>query len=77
MSRNSVSSPSCLVLLRLLPARQVELRGVDQISAKVSGTTLKVSPGSYNKGMFVKITGGPGEGDQYHIITQLLLSTVS
>jgi len=49
------------------PARQIELRGVDQISAKVSGTTLKVSPGSYNKGIFVKITGGPGEGEEYHI----------
>jgi len=49
------------------PLRQVELRGVDQISAKVSGTTLKVSPGSYNKGIFVKNTGGPGEGEEYHI----------
>ncbi|KAF9653725.1 hypothetical protein BDM02DRAFT_3086907 [Thelephora ganbajun] len=49
------------------PARQVELRGVDQISAKVSGTTLRVSPGLYNKGIFVKITGGPGEGEEYHI----------
>jgi len=49
------------------PARQIELRGVDQISAKVSGTTLRVSPGSYNKGIFVNITGGPGEGEEYHI----------
>lgn len=49
------------------PARNIELRGVDQISAKVSGTTLKVGPGSYNKGIFVKITGGPGEGEEYHI----------
>jgi hypothetical protein len=49
------------------PARQVELRGVDQISAKVSGTTLRVSPGSYNKGIFINITGGPGEGEEYHI----------
>ena len=49
------------------PARQVELRGVDQISAKVSGTAIRVSPGSYNKGLFVKITGGPGEGEEYHI----------
>ena len=49
------------------PARQVELRGVDQISAKVSGTTLRVSPGSVNKGIFVKIYGGPGEGEEYHI----------
>lgn len=49
------------------PARQIELRGVDQISAKVSGTTLKVSPGSYNKGIFIKTTGGPGGGEEYHI----------
>ena len=47
--------------------RQVELRGVDQISAKVSGTTLRVSPGSLNKGIFLKITGGHGEGEEYHI----------
>jgi len=49
------------------PARQIELRGVDQISAKVSGTTLRVSPGSYNKGIFINVTGGPGEGEEYHI----------
>lgn len=49
------------------PARQINLRGVDQISAKVSGTTLRVSPGSYNKGIFIDITGGPGEGEEYHI----------
>ena len=49
------------------PARQVERRGVDQISAKVSGTTLRVNPGSYNKGIFVNIAGGPGEGEEYHI----------
>lgn len=48
-------------------ARQIELRGVDQISAKVSGTTLKVSPGSCNKGIFIGITGGAGEGEQYHV----------
>lgn len=49
------------------PARQVELRGVDQISAKVSGTSLRVIPGSFNKGIFVRITGGPSEGEEYHI----------
>jgi len=49
------------------PARQIELRGVDQISAKVSGTTVRVSPGSYNKGIFINITGGPGEGEEYNI----------
>lgn len=49
------------------PARHLELSGIDQISAKVSGTTLRVAPGHFNKGLFVKITGGPGEGERYNI----------
>lgn len=49
------------------PARSLELTGIDQISAKVSGTTLRVAPGSFNKGIFVSITGGHGEGEKYHI----------
>lgn len=49
------------------PARSLELAGIDQISAKVSGTTLRVSPGEFNQGLFVKITGGHGEGEQYNI----------
>ncbi|KAG5652504.1 hypothetical protein H0H81_004817 [Sphagnurus paluster] len=49
------------------PARHLELSGIDQISAKVSGTTLRVAPGQYNQGLFVNITGGPGEGERYHI----------
>lgn len=49
------------------PSRHVELAGIDQISAKVSGTTLRIVPGSYNKGLFVKLTGGPGEGETYRI----------
>ncbi|KAJ3776424.1 hypothetical protein FB446DRAFT_721358 [Lentinula raphanica] len=49
------------------PARSVEMLGIDQISAKVSGTTLKVAPGSFNKGMFVNITGGHGEGERYQV----------
>ncbi|KAH9849622.1 hypothetical protein C2E23DRAFT_736864 [Lenzites betulinus] len=49
------------------PSRHLELAGVDQISAKVSGTTLRVMPGSFNKGLFVRITGPPGEGETYHI----------
>jgi len=49
------------------PARQTELWGIDQISAKVYGTTVRVTPGSYNKGVYVKITGGPGEGEMYNI----------
>ena len=49
------------------PSRNLELVGIDQISAKVSGTTVRVSPGSFNKGIFVRIKGPPGEGEQYHI----------
>lgn len=49
------------------PTRSIEMAGIDQISAKVSGTTLRVIPGSYNKGIYININGGPGEGEQYHI----------
>jgi len=49
------------------PARSLELYGIDQISAKVSGTTLKVYPGEYNQGIFVNITGGHGQGETYKI----------
>lgn len=49
------------------PSRFIEMRGIDQISAKISGTTLRVMPGSYNKGIYINITGGPGEGERYHI----------
>jgi hypothetical protein len=49
------------------PTRSIEMRGIDQISAKVSGTALRVIPGSYNKGIYININGGPGEGEQYHI----------
>lgn len=59
--------PPVSAYLATCPARHVELSGIDQISAKVSGTTLRVSPGHFNKGLFVKITGGPGEGELYNI----------
>jgi len=49
------------------PARSLELSGIDQIAAKVSGTTLRIAPGQFNKGLFVKITGGHGEGERYNI----------
>ncbi|KAI1798004.1 hypothetical protein LXA43DRAFT_1056258 [Ganoderma leucocontextum] len=49
------------------PSRHLELSGIDQISAKVSGTTLRVMPGSFNKGIFVRITGDAGAGETYHI----------
>ncbi|KAJ7089220.1 hypothetical protein B0H15DRAFT_780149 [Mycena belliarum] len=49
------------------PSRSLELYGIDQISAKVSGTTLRVAPGAFNKGIFVNITDGPGAGEHYNI----------
>lgn len=49
------------------PGRGVEMAGVDQISAKVSGTTLRVAPGSFNKGIYINLTTGPGMGEKYHI----------
>ncbi|KZT24149.1 hypothetical protein NEOLEDRAFT_1148783 [Neolentinus lepideus HHB14362 ss-1] len=49
------------------PSRQIELTGIDQISAKVSGATVRVGPGSFNKGLFIRITGGAGEGEMYHV----------
>jgi hypothetical protein len=48
------------------PSKHIEMLGIDQISAKVSGTTLRVAPGSFNKGIYVRLTGGPGEGEMYH-----------
>lgn len=41
--------------------------GVDQISARVSGTSIRVGPGAQNKGIFIRIHGGPGEGERYRI----------
>lgn len=49
------------------PARQIEMQGIDQISAKVSGTTLRIQAGQYNQGIYVRINGGPGEGELYRI----------
>jgi oxysterol-binding protein-related protein 9/10/11 len=49
------------------PSRNLEFAGVDQISAKVSGTSVRVSPGPFNKGIYLKITGGSGMGEVYNI----------
>jgi hypothetical protein len=40
---------------------------VDQIAARIAGTALKVGPGSQNKGIFIRITKGPGAGETYKI----------
>ena len=60
--------PPVSAYLAACPQRSLELFGIDQISAKVSGTMLHVSPGQYNQGIFVRITGGFGEGERYHIM---------
>lgn len=49
------------------PSRGVEMAGIDQISAKVSGTAVRVAPGSFNKGIYINLTSGPGMGEKYHI----------
>ncbi|KAG5353434.1 hypothetical protein C0989_006953 [Termitomyces sp. Mn162] len=49
------------------PDRHLELAGIDQISAKVSGTAVRVAPGEFNKGLYLSITGGAGQGERYHI----------
>ncbi|KAJ7574300.1 hypothetical protein C8J56DRAFT_979332 [Mycena floridula] len=59
--------PPVSVYYACCPSKSLELSGVDQITAKVSGTTLRVGPGAFNKGIFIKITGGHGEGEQYQI----------
>ncbi|CAE6463052.1 hypothetical protein ACGC1H_002134 [Rhizoctonia solani] len=49
------------------PERGIEACGVDQISAKVVGTSVRVTPGSSNRGIFIGLTKGPGSGEKYRI----------
>ncbi|EJD03141.1 uncharacterized protein FOMMEDRAFT_146816 [Fomitiporia mediterranea MF3/22] len=49
------------------PTRGVSLMGIDQISARVSGTGVRVAPGALNKGIFMRIDSGPGTGEQYQV----------
>lgn len=49
------------------PSRNLEMVGIDQISAKVSGMNVRVMPGSFNKGIFIRGTGGHAEGETYQI----------
>ncbi len=37
------------------PARGISARGFDQLSAKFTGTTIKVTPGNHNLGIFVTL----------------------
>lgn len=49
------------------PSRGLSMSGIDQISARVSGTSVRVAPGSFNKGIYVHVEDGPGKGEQYQI----------
>ncbi|KAF9515120.1 hypothetical protein BS47DRAFT_1294280 [Hydnum rufescens UP504] len=57
-----ISSFHCAV-----PEKGIQASGVDQISAKISGTSVRVQPGDANKGIFIKLTSGPGAGESYQI----------
>ena len=59
---------SVSVYFATCPQRYLELFEIDQISTKVSRTTLHVSPGQCSQGIFVRITHGFGEGEGYHIM---------
>ncbi|KAI0048916.1 hypothetical protein FA95DRAFT_1468963, partial [Auriscalpium vulgare] len=50
------------------PDRNLRMTGIDQIAAKVTSTaSVRIGPGSANKGLFVDVTGGFGEGERYRI----------
>ncbi|KAK0541017.1 hypothetical protein OC842_000223 [Tilletia horrida] len=49
------------------PNSAVSLYGVDQISAKFTGTTVKVNAGSQNQGVFARIERGHGAGEEYQM----------
>ncbi|TFK28498.1 hypothetical protein FA15DRAFT_633742 [Coprinopsis marcescibilis] len=50
------------------PSKHIEMKGIDQIVAKVTGSaTVRISPGQFTKGIFISLNGGPGAGESYHI----------
>lgn len=50
------------------PARHITLSGIDQISVRVlPSTSVRVSSGTMNKGLFVSLDGGHGAGERYQI----------
>ncbi|KIM42206.1 hypothetical protein M413DRAFT_409397 [Hebeloma cylindrosporum] len=73
---SSCSSPDAVRIIYLteqvshhppISAYFASMSGIDQISAKVSGTTLRVAPGQFNQGIFVHLTGGHGAGERYRL----------
>ncbi|OXG83936.1 hypothetical protein C348_02476 [Cryptococcus neoformans Gb118] len=50
------------------PEKGIEAYCMDQIAAKVSGMSVRLGPGSSNKGIFVRIVrDGPGQNEEYQI----------
>ncbi|KZO98536.1 hypothetical protein CALVIDRAFT_535177 [Calocera viscosa TUFC12733] len=47
--------------------RGIQVTGVDQISARLSGASVRIAPGDKNKGVFIRLTSGFGEGEEYQI----------
>lgn len=50
----------------------IQMYGVDQLSAKFTGTAVRVFPGEYNKGIFIKLTdsgslGSLVAGEEYQV----------
>lgn len=59
--------PPISVFYIACPARGLEAEGVDQIAARVSGTSIRITPGTANKGVFIRVTGGNGAGESYRV----------
>jgi len=47
------------------PDKGIEATGYDQLSAKFTGTSVKVTPGQYNQGIFIKLKNRDNE--EYHL----------
>lgn len=48
------------------PAKGISARGFDQLSAKFTGTSIRVTPGAHNLGIFVTVHG---RGDEEYQLT--------
>ncbi|KAI8873088.1 hypothetical protein GQ42DRAFT_142630 [Ramicandelaber brevisporus] len=59
--------PPVSAFLARCPAKGIECRGIDQMSAKFTGTSIKVVPGEYAKGVFVTIAQADGTSEEYII----------
>ncbi|KAF8317153.1 hypothetical protein DL93DRAFT_2125174 [Clavulina sp. PMI_390] len=59
-----------------VPDKGVVAVGVDQMSAKVSPpASVRVVPGDRNKGIFVSLTSGPGQGEKYNVTHPMAVVT--